>query len=58
MGIKCGFPVRMERNGNHIVIEWTKPVDITSNLTIKARKTTSSTTKLDAIVVMYREKVT
>lgn len=52
------FPIRVSPNGKHIFIEWDIPVDVTSNITIKAKKTKSSNQiKMDSIVVAYREKV-
>lgn len=57
MSINANFPIKIERNGNQIIINWARPVDITQNLTIKAKKTTSYTTKSDAVVVVYREKI-
>lgn len=51
------FPIEVKRNGKHIIIKFINPVDVTSNITIKAKKTISSVTKLKGIVVNYREKV-
>ena len=53
----CTFPITVKRNGNHIIINWPVPVDVTTSLVIKAKKDTSSTTKMKGIVVAYREKV-
>lgn len=48
------FNVSTENSGNQIIFHWSAPVDIISNLTIKAKNSSN----MYAIMVAYREKVT
>ena len=52
------FPIKVSSNGKHVFIEWPTPVDFKTSFKIKAKKTVSSTTKMDSIVVAYRKKAT
>lgn len=52
------FPVTIGKCGKQIIISWVNyPADILTNLTIKAKKTTSKTVKMDSIFVTYRIRV-
>jgi len=52
------FPVKVQRDGKHLIINFGDyPVDIKSNITIKARKKSSNTTQMKSIVLVYREKI-
>jgi len=52
------FPITVRNVGKHIVIYFPRPVDSTSNITVKAKKTSALTTKMKSVVVAYREKIT
>lgn len=51
------FPVCVEKDGDQLKIVWNVPADVLTNITIRAKKNTSSTTKFKGGMVMYREKV-
>jgi len=56
---ECIFPVKTTRAGRQIVINFgSNPVDVTSNITVKAKKTVNPTTNFVAGMIVYREKVT
>jgi hypothetical protein len=40
-----------------VIVNFRNPADITSNLTIKAKKLTDNDTQMEAIMVSYRIKV-
>jgi len=51
------FTVITSNNGKQIIMKWDSPCDLTSNLTIKAKKTISGTTNMTSILIAYREKI-
>lgn len=51
------FGVKTANSGKQIILKWTDPVDIISNITIKAKSTAALTTNCVSYLIAYRTKV-
>jgi len=51
------FTVIVSNNGKQIIFNWNCPCDLTSNFTVKAKKTISGSTNMTSILIAYREKI-
>jgi len=51
------FPIKTNSNRKQIMIKFQQPVDVTSNITIKAKKTVSRTCEFLAGMIVYDKKV-
>lgn len=55
--LSCKFPLTVKRKGKQIILTYELPVDVKSNITIKARATSPKVTRKKGIVIVYREKI-
>jgi hypothetical protein len=51
------FPISVDPNSSHLYMVLTEPAYVESNVTIKAKRTTGSTTKMESVIVVYKNKV-